>query len=558
MGGIPSSRWLAPRVASPELRPFAPPGERFAPLQPGSVARSTSLELPLPLADTLASPRLPSVAGFSGTIAPVGALQGATALPAGPVVRGALELSDAAALPADGAPVSVEPAQPAPHPAGDSTLVERVFLAADSLGERLARTMPAERNGGQYGALLLIDSGAAPTRAQRDTLIERLASSKRHEDWLGNSSGGHYALILTQLGYRAEWAARRTAEFAARLIRGPAGRDPRLPRIAVGVTLLAPVASIPGDDANAVRRGSGLVAVAIAAATGAAESALILAREAADGEVRFSDPAINTMLRALGTMDRDLREAVDAGRFVIQFQPIVDRNGRLDRAEALVRWRHGNGDLIAADRFFDRAEALGLAVPIGYQVLEMVIRQLAFWSRDQRLRQVRIAVNLSASQLGDRHLVARLKQLFQTFDVAPSRLALELSESVVALASEDSIRRLGALHELGCRLSIDGFGRGWLTWSRIRQLPLRELKLPIASAAGVGQAGRLAGFAQEIGLDVTATRIETREQWRDAMRARFCAYQGHLIGRPSASTIGLLAQLHSFGDPSALSLAPGA
>ena len=148
---------------------------------------------------------------------------------------------------------------------------------------------------------------------------------------------------------------------------------------------------------------------------------------------------------------------------MIQFQPIVDRNGRLDRAEALVRWRHGNGDLIAADRFFDRAEALGLAVPIGYQVMEMVIRQLAFWSRDQRLRQVRIAVNLSASQLGDRHLVARLKQLFQTFDVAPSRLALELSESVVALASEDSIRRLGALHELGCRLSIDGFGRGILT-----------------------------------------------------------------------------------------------
>ena len=77
------------------------------------------------------------------------------------------------------------------------------------------------------------------------------------------------------------------------------------------MTLLAPVASIPGDDAKGVRRGSGLVAVAIAAATGAAESALVLAREAADGEVRFSDPAINTMLRALGTMDRDLREAVE-------------------------------------------------------------------------------------------------------------------------------------------------------------------------------------------------------------------------------------------------------
>ena len=157
--------------------------------------------------------------------------------------------------------------------------------------------------------------------------------------------------------------------------------------------------------------------------------------------------------------------------------------------------------------------------------------------------QLAIGTFSGASQLADRHLVERLEGLLDTFKVAPRRLVLELAEPVIALASDDSLRRLEALHRLGCRLAIDGFGRGWLTWSRIRELPLRELKLPISSPAGIGQAARLAGFARQQGLSVTATRIETREQWRDAVRAPFQAFQGHLIGRPAASTGLMMAQL---------------
>ena len=172
MGGIPSSRWLAPRVASPELRPLRPPasgsrrcnrGRWRAPVAPAP----TPVGRHFGIAWAAVGRRVLRHA-CAGRCA--SRRHGPSRWRGSSRCSGA---SDAAALPADGAPVSVEPAKPAPHPAGDSTLVERVFLAADSLGERLARTMPAERNGGQYGALLLIDSGAAPTRAQRDTLIER-------------------------------------------------------------------------------------------------------------------------------------------------------------------------------------------------------------------------------------------------------------------------------------------------------------------------------------------------------------------------------------------------
>ncbi len=430
------------------------------------------------------------------------------------------------------------------HGGPTSTIAERAFLAADTLDERLTRVLPAERNGGQFGALVMIERSPARSPAECDALIERLASAKRHEDWLGMSEEGHFALILSNLGFRDEWAARRAAQFALRLVRGPCSRESRFGPSAVGATLLVPVESAPvGETATNPPAPGSVLAEAVADAQFQAGEALLAAREASDGEVRFFNPTIDRMLRALGTMDRDLRAAVDNGSFVVQLQPIVDSDGRLERAEALVRWRHSNGSLIPADRFFDRAESLGLAVPIGYQVLDMVVRQLAFWSGHKRLNKVPMGVNISASQLADRHLVDRLKRLLDAFGVPPQRLVLELAEPVIALASDDSLRRLEALHRLGCRLAIDGFGRGWLTWSRIRELPLRELKLPISSPAGIGQATRLAGFARQQGLTVTATRIETREQWRDAMRAPFQAFQGHLIGRPAASTGLLMAQL---------------
>lgn len=425
-----------------------------------------------------------------------------------------------------------------------STVAERAFLAADSLDERLTRVLPAERNGGQFGALVLIERNQARTAHECDALIERLASAKRHEDWLGRSSEGHFALILSNLGFRDEWAARRAAQFALRLVRGPCSRESRFGPSAVGATLLMPVESRPaGETATNPPAPGSVLAEAVSSVQYQAGQALVAARAASDGEVRFFNPTIDRMLRALGTMDRDLRAAVDSGAFIVQLQPIVDNDGKLERAEALVRWRHANGTLIPADRFFDRAESLGLAVPIGYQVLDMVVRQLAFWAGHKQLATVPMGVNISASQLADRHLVDRLKRLLDAFGVAPERLVLELAEPVIALAAEDSLRRLDALHRLGCRLAIDGFGRGWLTWSRIRELPLRELKLPISSPAGIGQATRLAGFARQQGLTVTATRIETREQWRDAMRAPFQAFQGHLIGRPAASTGVLMAQL---------------
>lgn len=570
--GIPSSRWLARRGASDETRQSwlggwraAPPPLAISPLafRAAGATGGAGLEVPLghalPLDRAMALDGLPSPGGSAPTAdeSPGGEPTLAMGLAAVDTATAPLPIPARAEVEAGGlgvvpvlpklagfAPADPVAGEPAPMPVQDSSLVERVFLAADSLGERLARILPVERNGGHFAALLLIDGASIASRRGRDDLIERLASCKRHEDWLGHGDDGNFALILTQLGLRADWAARRAEQFASRLVRGPAERGARKPRICVGVTLLTPVNPVEADPME------GSLPTKIAAATELARSALARARESAEGDVRFSDPAIDAMLHSLGTMDRDLREAVDAGRFVIQFQPIVDRRGRLDRAEALLRWRHGNGDLIPADRFFDRAEALGLAVPLGYQVLEVVVRQLAFWAHHPDLAGVRIAVNLSASQLADRHLIDALTALLRRFGVQASRLAVELSESVVALASEDAIRRLQALHALGCRLSIDGFGRGWLTWSRVRQLPLRELKLPIASPAGVGQAARLAALAQEIGLDVTATRIETREQWRDATRAQFSGYQGHLIGRPSASTMGLLAQLQGNGGQS--------
>lgn len=528
MGGIrSSSSWLAQRIPTAGARTLAPAT---------TDGEGADADLAVDLAVELA-PRSQADASVHEGLAPGTFLPGA-AVARTPIGPGPL---------ADALRPSLPPRLSARLPAArrpESSVAERVFLAADTLEERLTRLLPAERNGGQFGALVLIGRGRQRSPAECDALIERLASAKRHEDWLGLTEEGHFALILSNLGYRDEWAARRAAQFTLRLVRGPCSRESRFGPSAVGATLLVPVdSSREGETATNPPIPGSLLAEAVVAAQREARFALRQATDANDGEVRFFHPTIDRMLRALGTMDRDLRAAVDHGGFVVQLQPIVDSQGGLERAEALVRWRHANGTLIPADRFFDRAESLGLAVPIGYQVIDMVVRQLAFWARHQRMAKVPMAVNISASQLADRHLIEKLGTLLETFKVPPGRLVLELAEPVIALASSDSLNRLQELHQLGCRLAVDGFGRGWLTWSRIRELPLRELKLPISSPAGIGQATRLAGFARQQGLTVTATRIETREQWRDATKAPFQAFQGHLIGRPAASTGVLMAQL---------------
>jgi EAL domain-containing protein (putative c-di-GMP-specific phosphodiesterase class I) len=234
----------------------------------------------------------------------------------------------------------------------------------------------------------------------------------------------------------------------------------------------------------------------------------------------------------------ELRTAVTAGQLVLHHQPQVDvRTGRTLGVEALVRWEHPQRGLLGPADFLALAEVHGLMGAVTDEVLAQAVAQAAAW-RAAGL-DLRVSVNLSASNLLDTGLPQRVADLLRRHDVPPSVLVLEVTESVLLSDPERSLAVVAALDSLGVTVSIDDFGTGWSSLTYLRALPLGELKLDRSFTADLLTDARTAAIvastialAHDLGLRVVAEGVE-----QDATLARLEALgcdesQGYLHSRP--------------------------
>eukprot|EP01137_Pigoraptor_chileana_P016188 Opistho-2@5685 len=177
---------------------------------------------------------------------------------------------------------------------------------------------------------------------------------------------------------------------------------------------------------------------------------------------------------------RDLRRAVERKELELFYQPKVDAaSGQITAAEALLRWRHPTRGLVSPVVFIPIAERFGFMRELGNWVIEDACRQAQVW-REAGLR-MRVAINLSAHQMRQQDLVARIESALSKHKIHPSLLTCEITESVAmedTQATQDAFRSLG---RLGVHLSIDDFGTGYSSLSYLRQLPASELKIDRAS-----------------------------------------------------------------------------
>lgn len=431
---------------------------------------------------------------------------------------------------------------------------DRIDLAPatsrEEIRAKLAASARVGERSGQFAVLLMIDMDATnaplPSAANAGLWLrratERLAGITRHGDALLPLGGCRFAMILNGLGFREERAAMAATRIVMRLRRGDGG-DPLSGSPWVGV---------------GVFRGGGCDTDALVVATA---RALALAREGGKGSTRYADAALDATMHALAAIDFELQRAVERREFAVQFQPVADRLGRLQRVEALLRWRRPLATrLLGPEHFLDRAEETGLIVKIGYQAFEAVCNQLALWRHDARFAHAPISVNVGPAQLEDIRLVAKLRELIAAFEIEPSRLMLEIDEAALAYARPDCVARLDQLRALGLGLVVDGFRAAALSLPALRNLPVTELKLmpellmeTLPDEEGDPEGGdarqmpgdpvhALVDFAKRQGLRVVATRIETQQQWRRARNAGCDGFQGLLVGRPASGTAGLLAQ----------------
>jgi predicted signal transduction protein with EAL and GGDEF domain len=270
-----------------------------------------------------------------------------------------------------------------------------------------------------------------------------------------------------------------------------------------------------------------------------ADLAMYGAKAAGRNTIRFFDPEMQTVVSTRAALEGELREAVKKSQFVLYYQPQVDGDGALIGAEVLLRWKHPRRGIVPPAEFIPLAETTGLIRPLGNWVLETACRQLAAWARRPETAHLTIAVNVSAMQLHHQDFVAHVLDALERTGADPSRLKLELTESLLVHNMEDVIAKMTALKDKGVRFSLDDFGTGYSSLAYLKRMPLDQLKIDpgfvrdiLVDPNDAAIAKMIIILGASLGLTVIAEGVETEPQ-RNALARQGChAYQGYLFGRP--------------------------
>ncbi|MFW0753449.1 EAL domain-containing protein [Pseudomonas sp. H11T01] len=238
-------------------------------------------------------------------------------------------------------------------------------------------------------------------------------------------------------------------------------------------------------------------------------------------------------------LENQLRKAIEERQLKVFYQPkLCLATGRLNAAEALVRWDHPTMGRVPPSDFIGLAEETGLIGPIGEFVLRQACWQACEWQR-QGLEPIRVSVNLSVHQLRQGKLVSLVRQVLEETGLAPHYLELELTESQLLDSVEHIIATFQQLRDLGVKLAIDDFGTGYSSLSYLKRIPVDYVKIDQAFIRGLAEGSEdaaitraIIAMAHGLSLKVVAEGVERPEQL-EFLKAEGCdEVQGYLISRP--------------------------
>jgi EAL domain-containing protein (putative c-di-GMP-specific phosphodiesterase class I) len=240
-------------------------------------------------------------------------------------------------------------------------------------------------------------------------------------------------------------------------------------------------------------------------------------------------------------LETDLRRAIERNEFVVFYQPIMSLDtGLLRGFEALVRWRHPERGLISPMEFIPIAEETGMILQIGEQVLREACRQMREWSVSfpSEPRNF-MCVNLSVKQFSQPDLTARVAAILEETGLGATSLKLEITESAVMENVETATTMLERLRSLGVQLAMDDFGTGYSSLSNLHRFPINTLKIDRSFITRMAENNEnaeivrtISGLAQNLGMDVVAEGVETREQL-DLLKSLGCQFgQGYFFSKP--------------------------
>lgn len=276
-----------------------------------------------------------------------------------------------------------------------------------------------------------------------------------------------------------------------------------------------------------------------------ADMALYRAKADGRGSCRYFEPAMDAQLQERRRLELDLRRALAESEFELYYQPLIDTTyHRISGFEALLRWKHPERGVVSPAEFIPLAEEIGLIVPLGEWVIHEACREAAGWPEE-----VRVAVNLSPAQFKSPALFHCITSALSASGLSPSRLELEITESVLLHDSDATLTLLHKLRDLGVRTAMDDFGTGYSSLSYLRSFPFDKIKIDRSfirdlneSADSLAIVRAMASLGASLGMATTAEGVETQAQL-DQIREQGCTeMQGYYFSspRPASEVSGLL------------------
>lgn len=270
-----------------------------------------------------------------------------------------------------------------------------------------------------------------------------------------------------------------------------------------------------------------------------ADSAMYRAKFAGRNNFQFFSETMRSKSLHRLDLENELRKALDNDQFELYFQPKADTESwALVGAEALLRWKHPDRGIIAPDEFIPVAEETGLIVPIGQWVLRQACKQIKTWS-GLPFGDIAVSVNISSHQFRSDSLIDDVLGAALSAGIDPASLELEITESVLLQDVENTLVALNTLKGAGISLSVDDFGTGYSSLSYLKRFPIDTLKIDQSFVKDLHTdqddaaiCAAILAMAQQLGLNVVAEGVETKEQL-EFLRHHGChQIQGYLCSKP--------------------------
>jgi diguanylate cyclase (GGDEF)-like protein/PAS domain S-box-containing protein len=358
------------------------------------------------------------------------------------------------------------------------------------------------------------------------TVANRLASTARPIDTPARFGGDEFTVLLEALE-GPEDALQVAARLAERLAE---------PMEVGGRDLIVSVSIGIGITSDGLTSAEDLVSQA--------DIAMYRAKENGKSRAQLYDIAMSKEAWRRLELERELRRAIEMGELCVHYQPVVNlHSGAIEQLEALVRWDHPERGLLQPDEFVPFAETTGLITRLDRFVLRQACSQLATWqSRYPAANELSVAVNLSPREFRAPGIVDEVSRVLHASGLDPSRLKLEITESLAMLDGGMMPLLIRGLNDLGVRVIIDDFGVGYSGLDYVKRLDVDGLKIDRSFVAGLGRRREdtaivtaAAAFAKALDLSVVAEGIETVDQLERLRRLGCQSGQGFLISPPLTS-----------------------